>query len=409
MEKVQMETSSALPITVRSGRYQAVSVDSDFSKLLKGQNPADANVKGAKSSDSAIGKTAPDTAKGSVNSAKEENAAEGGKTESEEEEENILLSEGKLPAELLLQLQGALVQMAVQQSQETATAESAAELPLEVTPAEAEAVLSVDSEQPVAGEGVMPAQESLKTDEALPAVETESHVTEVSAQTAETPKNMIVAEKTPEPVNATHDAVSKTQDLSETVSMPADSLSKAAVTTQKQENSRTREESGQDAGTQTPLFTTSGTQYRNDSVAELERTSSAPVKTAEPTLIQDVGHAIASRLPKTDGTLTIELEPASLGKLTIQVLYEAGRATVSILSSNPKTLELLSQKATELASILEEHTGQETVVYTEQPEADQPYDERGQEGQREGKEREQERKDQGDQEAFAQQLRLGLV
>ena len=68
-----------------------------------------------------------------------------------------------------------------------------------------------------------------------------------------------------------------------------------------------------------------------------------------------------------DGRWSLELEPASLGKLTIKLAYEAGRAAVSILASNPRTLELLSQKASEIATILKEHTGEETVIYTEQP------------------------------------------
>ena len=127
--------------------------------------------------------------------------------------------------------------------------------------------------------------------------------------------------------------------------------------------------------------------------------------------MEDIGRTLAERFPQKDGTLTIELEPASLGKLTIQVLYEAGRATVSILATNPKALELLSQKASELATILEERTGQETIVYTEQPESEQPYDEREREGQQREREQDPEERQnsRAGQESFAQQLRLGLV
>lgn len=132
------------------------------------------------------------------------------------------------------------------------------------------------------------------------------------------------------------------------------------------------------------------------------------VRTTPETFPADVGKAIAAKMPGNNGTLTIELEPASLGKMTIRVVYEAGRAAVSIMSDNPKTLELLSQSAGDIAQILEEKTGQQTVVYT--PDSQEELDGRrdGQEsgGQRQDREEEkrQERPD-----SFAQQLRLGLV
>ena len=61
----------------------------------------------------------------------------------------------------------------------------------------------------------------------------------------------------------------------------------------------------------------------------------------------------------------MELEPANLGKLTIRLVYEGDRASLSIMASNPRTLDMLSQKASEIAAILEEKTGQETIIYTQ--------------------------------------------
>lgn len=114
-------------------------------------------------------------------------------------------------------------------------------------------------------------------------------------------------------------------------------------------------------------------------------------------------------MPGKNGTLTIELEPASLGKVLVKVVYEAGRASVSLMAANPKTLEILSRNAGEIAGILESRTGQETVIYTAPPESQ--YSESEREGRGERREREQQeqgkRKNQSD--SFAQQLRLGLV
>ena len=101
-----------------------------------------------------------------------------------------------------------------------------------------------------------------------------------------------------------------------------------------------------------------------------------------------------------------------LGKLTIKLVYEAGRAAVSILASNPRTLEILNQRAAEIASILEEKTGQETVIYTQpsQQQEDQETEQRqgGRGNQQEQEERRQSQKEQHT-ESFAQQLRLGLI
>ncbi len=158
------------------------------------------------------------------------------------------------------------------------------------------------------------------------------------------------------------------------------------------------------------LFHASNVNPREYFFRGVQQEKSIPVRTTPSTMADDLGQALAARMPSRDGTLTIDLEPASLGKLTIKVLYEEGRATVSILSSNPKTLEILNQKASELASILEDRTGQETVVYTQPPEQEPPFDERQGDGRRDGQQQErQERKGQEQQESFAQQLRLGLV
>lgn len=134
------------------------------------------------------------------------------------------------------------------------------------------------------------------------------------------------------------------------------------------------------------------------------------LQTGEETLPKDLGKALSSGLLQKKGELTVELEPASLGKLTIKVLYEGGRASVSIAATNPKTLEMLNEKAGELAGILEEKTGQSTIVYTQAAQQERGEYTAGQEGRRSGEDRHQER-EQKKQESdnFAHQLRLGLV
>ena len=148
-----------------------------------------------------------------------------------------------------------------------------------------------------------------------------------------------------------------------------------------------------------------------------EETKIFHLKTAESELPQDLGKALATKLlgsRQTGNTLTVELEPASLGKLTIKLVYEAGRAAVSILASNPRTLEILNQRAAEIASILEEKTGQETVIYTQPSQQQENQDTEQRQGGR-GNQQNQEERHQSQEgnrqhtESFAQQLRLGLI
>ena len=110
----------------------------------------------------------------------------------------------------------------------------------------------------------------------------------------------------------------------------------------------------------------------------------------------------------------MELEPANLGKLTIKLVYEAGKAAVSIMATNPKTLEILNQKAAEIASILEEKTGQQTVIYTHESQQGSEEQLNQEHHSRQDREAEEERRQNQDgkgsfSESFVQQLRLGLV
>lgn len=145
---------------------------------------------------------------------------------------------------------------------------------------------------------------------------------------------------------------------------------------------------------------------------EPRRTEELVLKATVEDLPRELGRALTSGQQTGSRTLTVELEPVSLGKLTIRVEYEAGRTAVSILSSNPKTLELLSEKASEIASILKEHTGEETVIYAQEPQRQEEDQYDGRQGAGQGGQREQKQQKEGERretESFAQQLRLGLV
>jgi len=169
-------------------------------------------------------------------------------------------------------------------------------------------------------------------------------------------------------------------------------------------------------GSHESLYGTAAARTETEHGFAVRKTEEIPLKTSQDTLPQDLGKTLAGRLPGTGKELVVELEPANLGKLTIKMVYEAGKAAVSIIATNPKTLEILNQKAGEIASILEEKTGQETIIYTQEAQQESQEEnpdksQGGQGGQQQGREeRHQAREDRHrDAESFAQQLRLGLV
>ena len=170
-------------------------------------------------------------------------------------------------------------------------------------------------------------------------------------------------------------------------------------------------ENGQVQAAGAESFRVFGQQNQNSLFGQKAETVS--MKTSPETIPQDLGKMLGAKMAEGARTLTLELEPANLGKLTIHLGYEGDRAAVSIMATNPKTLELLNQKASEIAAILEEKTGQETVIFTQKPETNQENYDRNPDGKREREEQEEKHQQNKEEhqsfDSFAQQLRLGLV
>lgn len=261
--------------------------------------------------------------------------------------------------------------------------------------------------EPMLEETVLPIEEMVQPIQGEQAVATEIPASLRNEGISQnTSKTEAVQETTLQPVNQVTEKEAPYENQSTSDSRERDDL----TNTQSQQTSRPQETSGESqmaAGAQSMrLF---GQQVQEQ--FSVQRTE-IPLKTTPETLPQDLGKTLAGNVLKQGQTLTVELEPASLGKLTIRLVYEGDRAAVSIMANNPKTLELLNQKAAEIASILEEKTGQETLIYTQQPQQNQEGYDREPDGRQQGEEgREQHPKKEEKQQAdsFAQQLRLGLI
>lgn len=405
--------SSVKSSSVKKGSASSASAKetakSDFASMMQGK--ADEVASGEQKKDAPI--------KG------QDKDANGKPVGKEDKKDTVPVKEEADPSKTMQELQAALGQMMVQAAGEEAG--GTPELVLEGQPEAvdaAESLQAVQQAQTGVSEKVIP--EELPETETQPMTEAEQQTPEgqdalpaqphaaagqnrleqPAEEKAVKAEPAAVKEKSqedfrPQEVSADRGQDTEKTDIAPQVRAQADSQEDRAGQDGRTEEAEVQKMAGSDM--------TAGRPQDAFGVREVPQEKAQTLKTSPDTLGYDLGNRLASSLPKSNGTLTIELEPASLGKLTIRVVYEAGKAAVSILSANPKTVELLSQRAGEIARILEEKTGQETVVYT--PEQKQPYDD-GQGGQERQQQRQESREQQNKKnqsESFTQMLRLGLV
>lgn len=221
-----------------------------------------------------------------------------------------------------------------------------------------------------------------------------------------------VQESTQAPKEAEPVRTVESKASTETVQEDVRELPKWQTQTYTEDVTSTTSTASADGQEATPQVAVQHPVTQTERTFEGEKVKSADFKSTVEELPQQLGKALSSGKLTGNRTLTVELEPASLGKLTIKLSYEAGRTAVSILASNPKSLEILNQKASEIAAILKEHTGEETVIYTQEPQQQEENSYDGHQGsqnqEQKGHSRHDEDKEQ-QADSFAQQLRLGLV
>lgn len=124
---------------------------------------------------------------------------------------------------------------------------------------------------------------------------------------------------------------------------------------------------------------------------------------------------ILTRMTEGVNSFEIEIEPENLGKIAVKILYEDGQATVSILCTEKKALDVLGNHAREIGGIIDRNMGGETKIYVEKQEPD--YLNQNRDENQQGKQGEQEQQKEGnkkqqnseDSEQFLQRLRLGLT
>ena len=144
-------------------------------------------------------------------------------------------------------------------------------------------------------------------------------------------------------------------------------------------------------------------------------TQTAEVSTTREAMTEDIADYLAAHFPQKNGTFQIELNPQNLGRVMIRVVYETGRAVVSIAASQADTMRMLSQNAQQMGNILRDATGEETTVVVPETSAQNQQDnatntEARSQNRREADEspdHDKNRRSQSDE--FLNRMRLGIV
>lgn len=138
--------------------------------------------------------------------------------------------------------------------------------------------------------------------------------------------------------------------------------------------------------------------------------------TKEEALPKDVAEFLGEKIDFHKGELKIELEPRSLGQITVKLNFQSGKASIVIFAENPKTLHLLQNGAEDMARIVEQKTGEQTRVIVHEEnrreelfrDNDANAKENRDEAERRLREAEEEKK-KNHTEGFIHKMRLGLV
>jgi flagellar hook-length control protein FliK len=105
----------------------------------------------------------------------------------------------------------------------------------------------------------------------------------------------------------------------------------------------------------------------------------------------------------------IQLYPKELGEVHINVVFDSGKAVVSLICANEKAQQLLNAHAGDIRTIIETHTGNQTVVDVQKSERDM-YQQQNPDGQSRGRQAQQQQPQHSADEVdiFIDQLKMGM-
>ena len=143
-----------------------------------------------------------------------------------------------------------------------------------------------------------------------------------------------------------------------------------------------------------------------------EKAAPGTPKSMQPDM-QDLRSKIIDQMSTGKKEFQVQLKPENLGMVLVKASYENGKAVISIVCMESKTMHAMVQSAEELGSLIQSRLGGPTEVVVETPHADYLEQQSGQPDSREqGQNQQQKKKGKAvgeDTEDFLQQLRLGLA
>lgn len=141
------------------------------------------------------------------------------------------------------------------------------------------------------------------------------------------------------------------------------------------------------------------------------------IKAAAP---QEIPKALSEKIvEKTNAGVRefeIQIEPKHLGKIAVKVEYQNGDATISIICSESKTLEIVKQNVGDISTVVQKNLQEETIILVDEktPEAYEQQQgngnsDAGRESEWERQREQRERRARSNANRFLQELRLGLT
>ena len=132
-------------------------------------------------------------------------------------------------------------------------------------------------------------------------------------------------------------------------------------------------------------------------------------------LSEKIAKEIIIKVNNNKKEFEVQLAPKELGNIHIKILFENGKAVVSMLCSNEKTLSLLAEKAKTIGGIIETNTGYQSVVHVEKEKDgnnqrwNESFDGRGQKGNQQDSHQKNNKNHREANIDFIHKIRLGMV
>lgn len=221
-----------------------------------------------------------------------------------------------------------------------------------------------------------------------------------------------MTEQTPK---LTNPVVHENENFQNTDKMPE--ISKVLPTAKKVSDTTDKEQSHKDA----PVTSLHGPESGQRAPEQTKVSDRAPVKSGDvqaedisAEYMEQLKSDIIKHVASGKQQFEIQLNPANLGKMIIKASYEAGKAVISIVCSETKAMQAMSQQARELGAMMEARTGTQTEVIVDRPSEDYLQQQAEQEGRGQGDESRRQQNENKktkyhDSLDFLQQLRLGLA